>query len=665
MSETPSSAPDAYEASGTTAEAIQAMIEESLKSFTEGSIITGKILEKRSNEIVIDIGYKSEGLINANEFKNIDELNEGDSVEVLIVELEDDDGMVHLSKQRAELQQNWDRILETCNEGDTVTGTVHSRVKGGMLVDIGVEAFLPGSQVDIIPVKNPDEYVNKELTFKILKINKERKNIVVSRRELLELERREQKQALLSTIKVDESRKGIVKNITDFGAFIDLNGMDGLLHITDMSWGRINHPSEMVRIGEEVEVMILDIDYDKERVSLGLKQKFDNPWEDIESKFPIGHRIRGKVVNLMPYGAFIELEEGVEGLVHVSEMSWTKRIGRASDVLKLGEEVNAVVLSVSKDDKKISLGIRQLEDNPWEMVANSNPIGTRVSGKVRNFTNYGAFIELQEGIDGMIHVSDMSWTRKVNHPSEVLEKGQEVHAIVLEVDSNQQRISLGLKQANEDPWSQITSKYSIGQLVKGKVAKTTQFGAFVELEDGIEGLVHISQLSDTRVEKVRDVVKVGDEVKARIIKIDSADRRIGLSIKAAEMSDDDFKLEEDMLEGLRPGEDLVDLGSAFDDAFSASDGGEDWIPGQSRVKDAASDGEEAPAEETPAEEAPAEETPAEEAPAEEAPAEEAPAEEAPAEEAPAEEAPAEEAPAEEAPAEETPAEDPTPEGDDA
>jgi small subunit ribosomal protein S1 len=583
MSKTAIIIPDAYESSGTTAEVIQAMIEESLKSFTEGSIITGKILEKRQNEVVIDIGYKSEGLINSHEFKNLADLNEGDSVEVLIVELEDENGMIHLSKQRADLQQNWDRILETCNEGDTVTGTVHSRVKGGMLVDIGVEAFLPGSQVDIIPVKNPDEYVNKELTFKILKINKERKNIVVSRRELLELERKEQKQALMSTIKVDQSRKGVVKNITDFGAFIDLNGMDGLLHITDMSWGRINHPSEMVRIGEEIEVMILDIDYEKERVSLGLKQKFDNPWEDIESKFPIGHRVHGKVVNLMPYGAFIELEEGVEGLVHVSEMSWTKRIGRASDVLKLGEEVNAVVLSVSKDDKKISLGIRQLEDNPWEMVANNHPIGSRVTGKVRNFTNYGAFIELQEGIDGMIHVSDMSWTRKVNHPSEVLEKGQEVHAVVLEVDPNQQRISLGLKQANEDPWSQIASKYSIGQLVKGKVAKTTQFGAFVELEGGIEGLVHISQLSDERVEKVRDVVKVGDEVNARIIKIDSADRRIGLSIKAAAMSDEDFSLEEDMLEGLRPGEDLVDLGSAFDDAFSASEGGEDWIPGQGRV----------------------------------------------------------------------------------
>lgn len=625
MSETTIPSSEEFADTGVTSEALHAMIEDSLKTFTEGSIVEGRVLEKRSNEIVIDIGYKSEGIIPANEFRGLDEINEGDAVEVLLLELEDENGMVILSKQRAELQQNWDRILETCNEGDLVKGIVHSRVKGGMLVDVGVEAFLPGSQIDIVPVKNPDEFIGQTIDFKILKINKERRNIVVSRRELLEEQRREQKQALLNTIEIGQFRKGTVKNITDFGAFIDLQGLDGLLHITDMSWGRINHPSEMVKIGQDLEVMILDIDYDKERVSLGLKQKSDNPWEDIESKFPIGHRIHGKVVNLMPYGAFIELEEGVEGLVHVSELSWTKRIGRASDVLNLGDEVDAVVLSVSKDDKKISLGIRQLGENPWETVANNHPIGSRVAGKVRNFTNYGAFIELAEGVDGMIHVSDMSWTRKVNHPSEVLEKGQEVEAIVLEVDPSQQRISLGLKQASDDPWSQITSHYSIGQVVSGKVAKIAQFGAFVELNDGIEGLVHISQLSSERVEKVKDVVKVGEEVSARIIKIDSVERRIGLSIKAAELSDEDFQLDDTMLEGLRPGEDLVDLGSAFDDAFGGLGGsseGEDWIPGQSRAAaeespaadEGPSDAEEAATEDVPA----AEDTPAEEPEAAEA-----------------------------------------------
>ena len=569
----------AAETAGLTAIQLEALYNDSLKTFDEGSIIEGNVIAISGNSVLVDVGYKSEGIVSLSEFKGETELQVGDTVEVLLERLEDDDGMVVLSKQRAELQQNWDRILETNNEGDLIEGFVHSRVKGGMLVDVGVEAFLPGSQIDIVPVKNPDIYIGQKLEFKILKINLERRNIVVSRRELLEEKRREQKQALLGEIEVGQLRTGTVKNITDFGAFIDLKGLDGLLHITDMSWGRINHPSEMVRIGEELDVQILDVDYDKERVSLGLKQKSDNPWEDIESKFPVGHRIHGKVVNLMPYGAFVELEAGVEGLVHVSELSWTKRIARASDVLNVGDEVDAIILSVNKDDKKISLGIRQTEENPWEIVANKYPIGTRISGKVRNFTNYGAFLELEEGVDGMIHVSDMSWTRKVNHPSEILEKGQEVEAVVLEVDPSSQRISLGLKQAQPDPWSTITSKYAIGQLVAGKVSKIAQFGAFVELEAGIEGLVHISQISDDRVEKVKDVLTVGEDVTARIVKVDEVDRRIGLSIKAAEVSDEDFSLDESMLEGLRPGEDLVDLGSAFDDAFSGLDGLAEWHPG--------------------------------------------------------------------------------------
>ncbi|MGA0368369.1 MAG: 30S ribosomal protein S1 [Kiritimatiellia bacterium] len=569
----------ADETSGLTGAQLEKLYENSLKEFNEGSIIEGEIVYIRPNDIMVDVGYKSEGVIPKSEFKKSEEFQIGDKIEVLLERLEDDNGMVVLSKQRAELQKNWEKILSDYNEGDLIEGVVEGRVKGGMLVDVGVEAFLPGSQIDLSPVKNPDDFIGEVIQVKIIKINLERRNIVVSRRELLEEQRREQKQHLLTEIEIGQVRTGKVKNITDFGAFIDLNGMDGLLHITDMSWGRINHPSEMVNIGDELEVTILDVDYEKERVSLGLKQQSDNPWQEIEAKFPMGHRVHGKVVNLMPYGAFIELEPGVEGLVHVSELSWTKRIARASDVLNLGDEVDAIVLSVNKDEKKISLGVRQIEENPWEIFANSHPIGTHVSGTVRNFTNYGAFLELEEGVDGMIHVSDMSWTRKINHPSEMLEKGQQVEAVVLEVDPSNQRISLGLKQAQPDPWSSIASKYAIGQLVEGKVAKLAQFGAFVELEAGIEGLVHISQISDHRVEKVKDVLNLGDEVKARIVKLDEVDRRIGLSIKAAELDDDEFSLDDSMLEGLRPGEDLVDLGSAFDDAFGGIEGLEEWHPG--------------------------------------------------------------------------------------
>lgn len=569
----------AEETSGLTGAQLEALYENSLKDFNEGSIIIGEIVYIRPNDIMVDVGYKSEGVIPKSEFKKSEEFQIGDKIEVLLERLEDDNGMVVLSKQRAEQQKNWEKILSDYSEGDIIEGMVEGRVKGGMLVDVGVEAFLPGSQLDLSPVKNPDDFIGEVVQVKIIKINLERRNIVVSRRELLEEQRREQKQELLKEIEIGQVRIGKVKNITDFGAFIDLNGMDGLLHITDMSWGRVNHPSELVNIGDELEVTILDVDYEKERVSLGIKQQSDNPWTEIEAKFPVGHRVHGKVVNLMPYGAFIELEPGVEGLVHVSELSWTKRIARASDVLNLGDEVDAIILGVNKDDKKISLGVRQIEENPWDTFANNHPIGSHVKGTVRNFTNYGAFLELEEGVDGMVHVSDMSWTRKINHPSEMLEKGQEVEAVVLEVDPANQRISIGLKQAQPDPWSTIASKYAIGQLVEGKVAKIAQFGAFVELEAGIEGLVHISQISEDRIEKVKDALSVGDEVKARIVKLDEVDRRIGLSIKAAGLADDEFKLDDSMLEGLRPGEDLVDLGSAFDDAFGGIEGLEEWHPG--------------------------------------------------------------------------------------
>jgi small subunit ribosomal protein S1 len=560
--------------------AVEAMYDETLKNFTEGSIVTGKVLSVFDGDVMIDIGYKSEGILPVQEFKQDEEIKVGDEVEVFLERLEDDHGMIVISKRRAEQQRAWDYVVNECTEGSLVTGTIKAVVKGGFIVDVGVDAFLPGSQLDVVPVRNPDDHLNKTYEFRILKINLERKNIVVSRRELIEESRRESKRKILAEIQVGQLRAGQVKNITDFGAFIDLDGIDGLLHVTDMTWGRINHPSELLKVGDKVNVMILEVDLEKERISLGLKQTQENPWEDIESRYPIGTRVHGKVVNLAPYGAFIELEQGIEGLVHVSEMSWTKRIQRASDVMALGDEVSAVVLSVSTEDKKISLGTRQVEDNPWEVVAGKYPIGSLVTGKVRNFTSYGAFVELEEGVDGMIHVSDMSWTRKVNHPSEILNKGDEVETVVLEIDANSQRISLGLKQAQDDPWAGIVDRYPVGQKVSGIVTKISSFGAFVEIEEGIDGLVHISQISDDHVERVKDVLKVGETVEARVVKVDPIEHRIGLSIKAASVNDDDFEVREEMLEGLQPGAELVNLAGAFDTAFG--DQLEEWHPGDSR-----------------------------------------------------------------------------------
>ena len=562
-----------------------ALYDETLRNFTEGAIVTGRVLDVRPSEVLVDIGYKSEGILPIAEFKSPDAVKPGDQIEVLLEKLEDDQGMVMVSKRRAEQQRNWDRVLANYVEGGTIAGAVKGRVKGGLIVDVGVDAFLPGSQLDVVPVRNPEDYYDRELEFKIIKINRDRRNIVVSRRELLEDRRREQKKTLMGEIQIGQVRHGFVKNITDFGAFVDLNGMDGLLHITDMSWGRVNHPSEVVKVGQELDVMILDVDREKDRISLGLKQIARNPWDDIERKYPVGTRVKGKVVNLVPYGAFIEIEEGVEGMVHVSEISWTKRVAKASDALTAGQEVEAVVLNVNRDEQKISLGIRQTEANPWSKAQETYAIGARVKGAVRNFTSYGAFVELEPGIDGMIHVSDMSWTRKINHPSEVLKKGDEVEAVVLEVDAASQRISLGLKQAQTDPWSSISQRFKVGQMVKGKVSKLASFGAFVEIDEGIDGLVHISQISDDRVQKVKDALQPGQEVEARVIKIDGVERRIGLSIKAAKLPDDQFVVDDSMLEGLRPGEDLVDLAGAFDEAFSGAPTTEEWHPGQKK-KDA-------------------------------------------------------------------------------
>jgi small subunit ribosomal protein S1 len=534
-----------------------------------GEIVKGHIIEVRPKEVLVDIGYKSEGVIPASEFDDIKTVKVGDEIDVLIEKLEDKEGMVVLSREKAEFKKNWERILTICNEGGTINGKVKAVVKGGLLVHIGVEAFLPASQIDITTPKNLQQYVGNNYDFKVVKINQERQNIVLSRRELIEQERTERRQKLLTEMTPGDIRKGTVKNITDFGAFIDLNGIDGLLHITDMSWGRIGHPSELLKVGQDIDVVVLDINREKERVSLGLKQKMANPWDSIENKFPIGAKVKGKVVNLVPYGAFVELEPGVEGLVHVTELSWTKRIAKPSDVLKQEQEIEAVVLGINREEQKISLGIRQLETNPWDQAQQKYPPGTRVKGKIRNLTSYGAFIELEEGLDGMIHVSDISWTRKINHPSEVLKKGDEVEAIVLEVDKANQRIAVGVKQLAIDPWANIDQLYKVGDLVTGKVTKLASFGAFIGLQHDIDGLVHISQISEDRVDKIKNVLKVGQEVTARVIKIDKGDRRIGLSIKAANYSTEQLKAEQAALDALKPGEDLVALQHAFDAADEA------------------------------------------------------------------------------------------------
>ena len=554
---------------------MEELIAKSLRDIREGSIVKGRVLEVRPREILVDIGYKSEGMIPLSEFEDEDEVHVGDEVEVLLERLENDEGMVVLSKEKAAYKQNWDKIVAVFEGDGLIKGKVKSIVKGGLTVNIGVEAFLPGSQIDIIPPKDLQQFVGNTYDFKIVKINNDRKNVVLSRRELIEQERSDKRQKFLNSAQVGETVTGTVKNLTDFGAFIDLDGMDGLLHITDMTWGRLGHPSELLKVGDELTVVILDINQEKERVSLGLKQTQNNPWDRIEERFPAGQTVKGKITNLVPYGAFVELEEGVEGLIHVSELSWTKRITRPSDVLNVGDEVEAVVLGVNKDEQKISLGVRQLEPNPWDEIEHRYPIGKQVKGIVRNLTAYGAFVELEEGIDGMVHVSDLSWTRKINHPTDALKKGDEIEAVVIDIDKSNQRISLGVKQLEDDPWSGIDQHYKIGDLVKGTVSKLTSFGAFVQLADEIDGLVHISQISEDHVAKVKDVLKVGDEIEARVIKVDKAERRIGLSIKAADYSEEELKRESEAMETIRPGEDLVGLEQAFQAAQ------EEYRPGDS------------------------------------------------------------------------------------
>lgn len=500
-------------------------------SMTPGSILKGRIVEITKDHVVVDVGLKSEGLVPIEEFSDPTQVYLDAEIEVLLDQAEDDNGQIVLSREKAERLRQWEYILEHCEEGSIVKGRVLRKVKGGLMVDIGMEAFLPGSQIDNKRIKNLDDYIGKTYEFKILKINIDRKNVVVSRRELLEAERISKKAEVLEHIQTGDIREGVVKNITDFGVFLDLDGIDGLLHITDMTWKRIKHPSEMVQLGQKLEVMILSIDKDKGRVALGLKQKGPNPWDQIEQKYPPGTRVRGKIVNLLPYGAFIEIEPGIEGLIHVSEMSWVKNITDPSEVVKKGDEVEAIVLSVQKEEGKISLGIKQTEHNPWDDVERKYPVGHNVKAEIRTLTNYGAFVELEPGVEGLIHISDLSWIKKVSHPSEVLRKGDIVDAIILSVDKESKKITLGVKQLSTNPWESIEKTMPVGSLVKGKVTKITAFGAFVELDSGIEGLIHVTELSDQAFGKVEDVVSKGDEVTAKVIKLDPEHKKIALSIK--------------------------------------------------------------------------------------------------------------------------------------
>ena len=509
-------------------------------------IVQGRVLRVEGDFVLVDVGYKSEGIILRSEWEENDPPPEpGQMIKVLIEDVEDvfgpaDDnrGMITLSKRKAEKIEAWLNVMKTVHEGDVVTGTATRKIKGGLLVDIGVNVFLPASQVDIRRPADIGDYIGRTIQCIVLKIDEARRNIVVSRRALIEAERAEKKAQLLSELEVGQRRKGIVKNIAEFGAFVDLGGIDGLLHITDMSWGRINHPSEMLAIDQEVEVQILRIDHDKEKIALGLKQKSPSPWENVEEKYPLGKRVRGTVVNVMSYGAFVKLEEGIEGLVHISEMSWTKRISHPNELVQIDDEIDVVVLGINKEKQEISLGMKQTQENPWDRVAERYPPGSEVYGTVRNLTNYGAFIEIEEGIDGLLHVSDMSWTRKISHPNEMVEKGQQVTCRVISVDQARRRIALGLKQLTEDPWAHdIPSKYEPGQIVTGTVTKITNFGVFVGLENGLEGLLHISELADHKVENPEEVVKVGQQIEVKVLRVDADERKIGLSRKRVEWAE--------------------------------------------------------------------------------------------------------------------------------
>ncbi|MFC1795057.1 30S ribosomal protein S1 [Planctomycetota bacterium] len=497
-----------------------------------GTLLKGTIVSRIGNDVIVEVGLKSEGIVDAIEFDSADEIEPGKEIEVLLEDTDSESGLILLNKRKADLMRGWKTILDTKTEGDVVTGKVIRRIKGGLLVDIGVPVFLPASQVDIRKPGDISRFIGKEVDCKILKIDVEGRNIVISRRKLIEEERRDSKEKILSEIEVGQLRKGVVKNIADFGVFVDLGGLDGLLHISDLSWGRISHPSEIVELDQEIECIVVGVDKEREKISLGFKQKTSSPWEDVEHRYPIGAKVKGKVVNVMSYGVFVRLEDGIEGLVHISEMSWTKRLAHPGELVNLGDEIEVVVLSVNKEKQEISLGLKQTQTNPWAIASQKYPVGAIVSAKVRSLTNFGAFVEVEPGIDGMIHISDLSWTRKHSHPGEALHKGQEIKCIVLEVNEEKRRVSMGIKQMTEDPWIRaIPDKYIPGHIIKGKVAKLTNFGAFVELEEELEGLLHISELADHKIDKPQDIVKVDDEVEVKILKVDTDARKIGLSLR--------------------------------------------------------------------------------------------------------------------------------------
>ena len=525
---------DSQEVEDIDPEVMMQLYEQSLQDVTEGEVVWGRVLEVRENEVIVDIGYKSEGIVGANEFRDatgVVAVEPGDKVEVLLERRENLEGNVIISRDKAEKMKVWGRIEDAHRADEVITGIVTDRVKGGLSVDIGVRAFLPGSQVDLRPVRNLEALRGEEIRVKVIKVNKRRANVVVSRKSVLEKERESEKKETLKKLEPGRVLNGVVKNITDYGCFTDLGGIDGLLHITDMSWGRIAHPSEMFNIGDETQVMVLNFDPERERVSLGYKQLSQDPWIGVVEKYPVGSRLQGRVVSLTDYGAFVELEEGVEGLVHISEMTWRKRIKHPSKLVQIGDEVDIVVLDVDEEKRRISLGMKQTEPNPWRLIADKYHEGQIITGRVRNLTDFGAFVEIEDGIDGLIHISDMSWTKRVEHPSEVIQKGQEVEVAVLNVDVERQRLSLGLKQLRPNLWDEFCAAHSVGDLVESEVTKLTNFGAFVELTEGVEGLIHVSEIADRHIKDPSDELKIGDTLEAKILKLEPANRKIALSLR--------------------------------------------------------------------------------------------------------------------------------------
>ncbi len=538
-----------------TAEQMEALYSQTFQNATQGSLIQGTIISVGKDEVIVDVGFKSEGVLMMREFRRsgAGDIQVGDVVDLYLEQMENEEGQVVLSKEKADKIKIWNKVAEFFEKGEALEGTLVSRIKGGVSVDLGgIRGFLPGSQVDIRPVRNLDRVLGQTLEMKVIKMNQARGNIVLSRRQLLEEQRTGMKDKILATLKEGQIVKGVVKNLTDYGAFVDLGGLDGLLHITDISWGRIGHPSEVFKIGDAVEVVILKFDRERERVSLGYKQKTPDPWVAVEQKYRVGDRVSGKVVSITDYGAFIELEEGIEGLVHVSEMSWTQRVKHPSKVVNLGDVVDAMVLNIDANNKRISLGIKQVEANPWDSIEERYPVGSKITGTVRNITDFGVFVGLEEGIDGLVHISDLSWTEHVKHPSELLSKGDEVEAVVLAIDKEKERISLGLKQLQEDPWQQVAGNISIGSVVDGTVTKITEFGAFVDLGDDVDSLIHISELSTEQVRSVSDVLKVGDKVHAQVIKFDPAQHKIGLSIRALQNQEERAQVERYMEQETMP-----------------------------------------------------------------------------------------------------------------